>query len=192
MRSRRQPTPSSAAATSKPQCRKPRTGQKSTSSTRTCPPSRGTRWRGCCTASRPKWGPGTRRPGRTWADTTPCTPCTSSSTLDSAARDDRSSSASSPRRTPGGGVRGTSACRTCPSCTSAPRSSASRADCKKTCFWWITREQRSGWRNYHALRTKSERKFSSTLHDPSTPRPGNPSSSSCRFSPLIANNFWRE
>jgi hypothetical protein len=36
----------------------------------------------------------------------------------------------------------------------------------------------------------SERKFSSTLHDPSTPRPGKPSWSSHRFSRLIANNFW--
>jgi hypothetical protein len=35
----------------------------------------------------------------------------------------------------------------------------------------------------------SERKFSSTLHYPSTPRAGNPSWSSHRFSRLIANNF---
>ncbi len=35
----------------------------------------------------------------------------------------------------------------------------------------------------------SERKFSSTLHDPSTPRAGTPSWSSHRFSRLIANNF---
>ncbi len=35
----------------------------------------------------------------------------------------------------------------------------------------------------------SERKFSSTLHDPFTPRPENPSWSKHRFSRLIANNF---
>jgi hypothetical protein len=39
-------------------------------------------------------------------------------------------------------------------------------------------------------RINSERKFSSTLHDPFTPRPGNPSWSKHRFSRLIANNFW--
>ncbi len=38
----------------------------------------------------------------------------------------------------------------------------------------------------------SERKFSSNLHDPSTPRPGNPSWSRHRFLRLIANNFWLE
>jgi hypothetical protein len=35
----------------------------------------------------------------------------------------------------------------------------------------------------------SERKFSSTLHDPFTPRAGNPSWLKRRFSRLIANNF---
>ncbi len=45
---------------------------------------------------------------------------------------------------------------------------------------------------YQRQELNSERKFSSTLHDPSTPMPGNPSWSRRRFLRLIANNFRLE